>query len=292
MRPSIVLPTMPVGANPEGIDAAAETAERLGWHAAWTTDHLLMPGSAPADYASIYDVLLTLAWVGARYPRIRLGTSVIVVAMRNPVALAKQIASLDSLSGGRAVIGVGVGWNPVEFANVGEDDRFHVRGAFLDDTIRLWRHLFSGSSEPFEGRFTQFDDFVFGPLPAQGAALPIVVGGRAEPALRRAGRLADGYHASSRSPEQAAADMEIVRAAALEAGRPEPSFSARVSVRLDGPTTTPYGIGGSTDDMIREVEAFDAIGVEELAFSFGETDAERVRNAMEWFDSEVLAAVR
>ena len=153
IRPSIVLPTMPAGANTEGIEAAAETAERLGWHAAWTTDHLLVPHATEADYGEIFDVLMTLAWVGARHPRLGLGTSVIVVPMRNPVVLAKQIATLDALTGGRVVAGVGVGWNEREFASVGAADRFHVRGAFLDETIRLWRHLWSGTQEPFAGRF-------------------------------------------------------------------------------------------------------------------------------------------
>ncbi len=292
MYPSIVLPAMPAGANPEGLEAAAETAERLGWHAAWTTDHLLVPHSAAADYATIYDVLLTLAWLGARHSRIRLGTSVIVVPMRNPIVDAKQIASLDSLTGGRAIIGVGVGWNEVEFGNVGEADRFHVRGKFLDETILAWRHLFSGSSEPFRGQFLQFEDFVFGPLPAQGAALPIVVGGRSDAALRRAGRLGDGFHASSMSPAQLGAAMPKVRAAAAEAGRSEPSFSGRVNVRFSGTPPTAYGITGSPDDMIRDVRAFEAIGMEEVVYGFGETDAERVRTAMERFDREVLAAIR
>lgn len=292
IRPSIILPTMPVGANPEGIEAAAETAERLGWHAVWTTDHLLMPRSAPGDYPAIYDVLISLAWVGARHQRVRLGTSVIVVPMRNPIALAKQIASLDSLTGGRVVAGVGVGWNEAEFANVGEAGRFHVRGAFLDEVIQAWRHLFAGAAEPFRGRFLRFDDFVFGPLPAQRAALPIVVGGRDPRALRRAGRLADGYHASAMAPADVADAASIVRAAAAEAGRPEPLLSARVSVRFRGAPPGAYGIAGSPRLMIEEVRAFEAVGVSELAVAFGETDAEQVRNDMERFDAEVMAAFR
>ena len=119
-----------------------------------------------------------------------------------------------------------------------------------------------------------------------------MVGGRSERALQRAGRLGDGFHASSMSPAQIEASMPIVRAAAAEAGRPEPSFSGRVNVRFSGTPPTAYGITGSPDDMIREVRAFEAIGVEELVFGFGETDAERVRNAMERFDREVLAAIR
>lgn len=292
IRPSIVLPTMPTGANPEGIEAAAETAERLGWHTAWTTDHLLMPASAPGDYPAIYDVLMTLAWVGARHPSLRLGTSVIVVPMRNPIALAKQIASLDSFSGGRVIAGVGVGWNEVEFGNVGEADRFHVRGAFVDEVIGAWRHLFSGTTEPFRGRFLTFEDFSFGPLPAQRDRLPIVVGGRHPRALERAGRLGDGFHASSASPAQVVEMAAVVRAAAADAGRPDPSISARVSVRFSGPKPAPYSLVGSPDEMLAEVRAFEAAGVDDLSFAFGQTDAERVRDDMERFDREVLAAFR
>ena len=180
----VCLPNFPDGASPEGIEAAADVAERLSWSTVWTTDHILVPHADTADYGRIYDAIVTLAWVGARHPNVRLGTSVIVVPMRNAVTLAKDLATLDSLSGGRVVAGVGIGWNETEFANVGAADRFHTRGAYLDETIALWRHLWSGSSEPFHGRFHTIDDFVFGPLPVQ-APLPIVIGGRAEPALRR-----------------------------------------------------------------------------------------------------------
>ena len=196
MKPAIILPTMPVGANPEGIEAAAEAAERLGWQTAWTTDHVLVPQASKADYGAIYDVVVTLGWVGAKFSNLKLGTCVVVVPMRNAVVMAKDLATLDSLVGGRLVVGVGVGWNRVEFGSVGVQELFHVRGAYLDETIALWRHLWSGASEPFEGRFHQLTDFVFGPLPSQGGNLPIVIGGRSDAALRRAARLGNGFHAS------------------------------------------------------------------------------------------------
>ncbi len=195
----LCLPNFPDGASAEGIEAAADVAERLGWSTVWTTDHVLVPHADAGEYGRIYEAILTLAWVGARHPRIRLGTSVIVVPQRNAVVLAKELATLDSLSGGRVIAGVGIGWNEPEFANLAVADRFHVRGAYLDETIRLWRHLWSGATEPFRGRFHTIEDFVFGPLPVQ-APLPIVIGGRAEPALRRAGTLADGYHSSATGP--------------------------------------------------------------------------------------------
>src|SRR5688572_9425602 len=195
----ICLPNFPDGASREGMETAAETAERLGWSAVWTTDHILVGSADGDDYGRIYEAILSLAWIGAKYAKVRLATSVLVVPMRNAVILAKEIATLDSLSGGRVIAGVGVGWNEPEFANVGVADRFHVRGAYLDETIALWRHLWSGSTEPFQGRFHMIDDFAFAPLRGKGAALPIAVGGRAEAALRRAGTLGDGYHSSATS---------------------------------------------------------------------------------------------
>jgi probable F420-dependent oxidoreductase len=287
----ICLPNFPAGASTEGVDAAADVAERLGWSAAWTTDHVLVPHDSAHDYGRIYDAILTLAWVGARHPTIRLATSVIVVPQRNAIVLAKELASLDSLSGGRLIAGVGVGWNRAEFANLAMGDRFHVRGAYLDETIRLWRHLWSGSQEPFHGRFHTLDDFVFGPLPEQGANVPIVVGGRAEPALRRAGELGDGYHASVSSPSQYGERVPIVRAAAKEAGRPAPWLSARARVEFDAPTSSGYAMRGSPEAMAAEVEAFAGVGVTHLALWFGTTDPTELVARAERFGREVVSLV-
>jgi probable F420-dependent oxidoreductase len=287
----ICLPNFPAGASPEGIDAAAEVAERLGWSTAWTTDHVLVPHDSAADYGRIYDAILTLAWVGARRTAIRLATSVIVVPQRNAVVLAKELASLDSLTGGRVIAGVGVGWNRAEFGNLAMGDRFHVRGAYLDETIRLWRHLWSGSGEPFNGKFHGLDDFVFGPQPAQGAKLPIVVGGRAEPALRRAGQLGDGYHASVSSPAQYGERVPIVRAAAEAAGRPAPWLSARARVEFDAPASTGYAMRGSPEAIATEVRAFAGVGVTHLVLWFGTTDPAELVTRAERFGREVMPLV-
>jgi probable F420-dependent oxidoreductase len=292
MRYGICLPNFTDLASAEAIEAAAEVAERLGWETVWTTDHVLTDHSAAgAPYRLNFDALETLAWVGARYPAIRLGTSVIVVPQRNAVVLAKELASLDALSRGRVVAGVGVGWNPVEFGNLGMSDRMHVRGAYLDETIALWRHLWSGSSEPFRGRFHEFEDFVFGPLPVQGAALPIIVGGRAEAALQRAGRLGDGYHSSATGPAGLAPRIPVVRAAAEAAGRPMPPISARVRVAFDEPAqsgaTRSYAMRGSPDEVAAEVEAFGELGVEHLALFFEASSPEAFVKSAERFAAEV-----
>ncbi|HEY7131790.1 MAG TPA: LLM class flavin-dependent oxidoreductase, partial [Candidatus Limnocylindrales bacterium] len=168
MRYGLCLPNFTGLASPEAIDAAAEAADRLDVDSVWTTDHVLVNrANDAADYRVNFDAIETLVWVGAKHPGLKLGTSVLVVPQRNAVILAKELATLDALSSGRLIAGVGVGWNEIEFANLGAADRFHHRGAYLDETIALWRHLWSGSTEPFHGRFHSIDDFEFGPLPAQ-----------------------------------------------------------------------------------------------------------------------------
>jgi probable F420-dependent oxidoreductase len=283
----LVLPTMRAGASREVIEAGAEVAERLGWTTVWVTDHLLVPHAAADEYGRIYEAITTLAWVGARHGRLRLGTSVIVVPQRNAVILAKELATLDTLSEGRLLVGVGVGWNGSEFANLGVSERFRLRGAYLDETIRLWRHLWSGSSAPFEGAFHRFNDFIFEPLPAQGAHVPLVVGGRSTAALRRAGIVGDGYH-SEAGPSEYAKRIPQIRAAAAASGRPMPYLSARVNVRFGPIGASEYALSGDAAAMLEEVRAFAAIGVEELALDFEPRDPDTFVAAVERFDRDIV----
>jgi len=294
MRYGIALPNFTDVATPQAIEAAAAVAERLGWDAVWTTDHVLVDRSEDAaDYRINYDAIETLAWVGARHPSVRLGTSVLVVPQRNAVILAKELATLDALSGGRVVAGVGVGWNAREFANLAAEERFAVRGAYLSETIALWRHLWSGSTEPFKGRFHAFDDFTFGPLPPQGASLPIWIGARTDAALRRVGRLADGYHSSATSPEAYARRLPVIRAAADEASRPMPALSARVRVEFGPPPGGPsyYAMRGTPDEVAAEVRAFAELGVEDLALGFNGLPADELVAGAERFAAEVAPLV-
>src|SRR3977135_2843269 len=116
------LPNVRAGASAEGIEAAAEVAERLGDATVWTTDHVLVPHEAEDEDGRIFEAILTLAHVAGRTSKVRLGTSVIVVPQRQAVVLAKELATLDVLSRGRVIAGVGVGWDRVEVANLGGAD--------------------------------------------------------------------------------------------------------------------------------------------------------------------------
>jgi probable F420-dependent oxidoreductase len=293
MRFGLALPQFRDGASREGIEAAADAGERLGWDSVWATDHLL-PDLSPraADYSVLYEPLATLAYLAARTSRVRLGTSVIVVPMRNAVAMAREVATIDALSGGRMTLGVGVGWSEKEFANVGVADVFHRRGAYLDEAIAIWRHLWSGSREPFKGRFHAFDEYRFAPLPPQGAALPIWIGGGSPAALERAGKLADGWHSTGTGPDVYAERAPLAREAARAAGRPEPTFSARVRVRFEPRSARAgmYAMTGNPDEMRADVAAFGRAGVSLLVLDLIETDPARSVAAIERFNREIVPA--
>ena len=287
----LVLPSLGWESNVDGIAASIDIAEEHGFTDVWATDHILVNHDAAEDYGRLYEAITTLAWAAGRSREIRLGASVIVVPMRDSLLMAKQLAALDALSGGRLIAGFGVGWNPKEFANVGASDRFHLRGAYTEEAINLCRHLWSGATEPFRGRFHSFDDFVFAPLPAQGADVPIWLGGRDERALRRTGRLADGYHASATSPATYAARIPIIREAAEAAGRPMPRLSGRARIELDAAPESFYTIHGTPDAAATEIRRFAELGVDHLALAFRPRDADGLRRAVERFVAEVKPLV-
>ena len=255
----LILPSYREGGSTDSIDAASETAARLGWHSVFTTDHVLVePSDRSADYFNVFDAVVTVAHVAARQPALRVGISVIVVPMRNAVLLAKELATLDALSGGRLIAGVGVGWNETEFEHVGAGDRFHHRGAYLDEAIALWRHLWRGDEAQFHGQFHQFDEVRFGPLPAQGEDLTIWVGGRDPAALRRAGRLGQGYHSSASGPAQYEPRVPIVRDAAAAGGQGSSRPSRRASAWLSASTKCPSTCSPATPaQMIAELREFE-----------------------------------
>jgi len=228
----------------------AQAADELGFRALWSADHLLAPLSA-VQFGRVFEPLVTLAYVASITGRIRLGTSVIVLPMRSPFVVAKQVATLDALSSGRVILGIGAGWSAEEFANVHAD--FHTRGARMDEAIRLFRHLWSGSRETFEGRFYGYPGGVFEPLPAQGKDLPLLVGGRSDAALRRAARHAAFWHSYVVGREFEATVAKL---------RAEPG-GERVEV---GGT---YEFTGDLAQARNEISAWQAAGAQHVSVSFG-----------------------
>jgi alkanesulfonate monooxygenase SsuD/methylene tetrahydromethanopterin reductase-like flavin-dependent oxidoreductase (luciferase family) len=295
LRFGLVLANKGKGAGAESLDAGAETARRLGWHSVWVTDHLLVPdGPEASEYGSMLEALTALTYVGARYPGLRLGTSVIVPAMRDAPLLAKQLATLDLLTGGRLTVGVGASdrGDETEYANLGKRDRFARRGAYLDEAVALWRHLWAGRTDPFTGTFHTLTDFVFDPLPPQRAAIPIWCGGRSERALRRTAALADGYHAAQTGPADLAARVPRLAALAQAAGRPMPVLSVRTRVKFDRPAGAVYTLHGSAGAMVDELLRFAEAGAEELVLAFDAVRPGEVVAELERFQETVVEPFR
>jgi probable F420-dependent oxidoreductase len=238
-----------MSADPVGF---ARLAEELGFDSVWVSDHVL-PTAATSQFGRNIEAMSVLAAIAAVTNRVRIGTSVIVVPLREPVLLAKQVATIDLISGGRLTFGVGAGWVEGEFANLGVD--FRTRGARTDEFIRLLRHLFTGSNEPFEGRFTNLTDYLFAPIPPQGSALPVLVGGHSEGAIRRAARIADLYQPTFVPPEE----FGRLRAAVLaQAGDRKVGFGVRTAVPADQPL----------EEFVELIRAFGAEGAEEVLIGF------------------------
>jgi probable F420-dependent oxidoreductase len=188
----------------EGADAVARLAravEQIGYDHIDMFDHVVMgypiDGRPPGPYnpaMPILEALMTLSHIAAVTTRVTLGTEVLVLPQRHPTLVAKQVSTLDTLSGGRVRLGVGVGWQESEYEALGED--FHTRGARMDEAIRLLRAYWGDPRVDFVGKHYRVTAIAMEPKPPQGRQLPIWVGGNSDAAFRRVGRLGDGWLAS------------------------------------------------------------------------------------------------
>jgi probable F420-dependent oxidoreductase len=196
----VILPNYGLDSNPDGIRRTVELAVELGFDSVWATEHIIVGTEAVDPYGRVYDPLVTLGWIAGWTERIGLGTSIVLVPLHNPMHLAKEVATLQELSGGRFTLGVGMGWHKDEFDFMGIP--FEGRGRRADEAIRLMRALWSGERD-FEGERWSFHDATSEPHPSPQPE--IWVGGSSEHAIRRALELGDAWHPSRGS------DAEHVR---------------------------------------------------------------------------------
>lgn len=296
MRFGVALPTYPGGATVEGVVAVAQAAERLGFVSAWTTDHVIMLPDEAGPYHDILEPLMTLAYLAAVTERVALGISVIVVPQRNGIVLAKELATLDVLCKGRLIAGVGAGWNESEFGMLGYGERFRQRGAFLDETIAVWRHLWSTPERSFEGHFYDLPAVAFAPSPPQRDGVPIWVGGSSVGARRRAGRLGAAWHPVGTPASELAALASVVRDAADAAGRMMPEVAPRLIMRVgeapaqEASTSRPPTVQGEPEQVIDALRAYQQAGASEIVCHFGSSDGGVVVEQMERFAAEVMPA--
>lgn len=225
MQLAVEFPSVAYREGPAMVARLAKGIEEIGYDQLDVYDHVVMgydiEGRDKSYYAAgmpILEALMMLSYAAAVTERIGLGTDVLVVPQRQPVLLAKQFSTLDTLSGGRARFGIGIGWQASEYEALGE--KFNNRGKRMDEAIELIRHCWREQRIDFEGTYYNPVAMAMEPKPPQGAELPIWIGGISPPALRRVGKYGNGWLAS-RIPDADAAKraMDAVREAAVAAGR-------------------------------------------------------------------------
>lgn len=225
MKLSVEFPSVAYREGPAAVARLAKAIEEIGYDHIDIFDHVVM-GYGTADrptgpYAAgmpILEALMTLSYTAAVTSRVTLGTEVLVLPQRQPVLVAKQVSTLDTLSGGRVRLGLGIGWQESEYEALGED--FHTRGKRMDEAIQLMRIYWGDTQVDFQGQYYQAVAMGMEPKPPQGSKLPIWVGGHSQAAYRRVGRFGDGWLASRiTDASDAKLSIDAIRRAAADAGR-------------------------------------------------------------------------
>lgn len=231
MEIGVRIPSAGTHASTENLVTVARWAEELGYHSVWVSDHVILP--APEDVESYYpydpenqwrapadtpwlDPLLALAWAGSVAPSVKLGTSVLVLPLRHPILLAKRLASLDRLTGGRVLLGAGAGWMEEEFDLIGVP--FAKRGSRAAEMVALMRELWRGEPVDFDGDIWRVPTGTMQPTPAQ-PSIPVLWGGHSTYTLQRVAKVGDGWHPTQITIEQLADGMETIRRLCAEHNR-------------------------------------------------------------------------
>ena len=236
MKLSVEFPSVAYREGPAGIVRLARAIEEIGYDHIDIFDHVVMgypvDGRPPGPYTPtmpIVEALMGLAYMAAVTSRVTLGTEVLVLPQREPTLVAKQVSTLDTLSGGRVRLGIGVGWQESEYEAMGAD--FHTRGARMDEAIALMRAYWGNPQVEYSGKHYRVHAMAMEPKPPQGGRLPIWIGGYSEAAFRRVGRLGDGWLASRVSDaEDARRALESIRRHAEAAGRDPASIGLQSMV--------------------------------------------------------------
>ena len=274
--------------QPDGLRGLASTAEAAGIESLWTVEHVVVPVGYRSRYPysktgrmpgtedmPIPDPLVWLGYAAAVTTTLKLATGVLILPQRQPAYVAKQFATLDVLSGGRAIAGVGVGWLAEEFASVGVP--FEERGPRTDESIQALRSLWSPRPEPFRGRFYRWEAVESNPRPVQPGGVPIVVGGHSAPAARRAARLGDGFFPARGTLDELSGLFDIVRGECERIGR-DPS---EVELICGGRVRAP-----------EDLEPYAALGVTRFVVSPPAQDVDGLRRGLDQFTRDVIEPLR
>lgn len=302
----------PAGAGEPAIEFAQQ-AEALGFDSVWAGDHIVnpkhvdtvyphtAPGTRRTTQASggMPDPFVLLGVIAGKTSRVRLGFDVLIAPYRPPLLTAKMLATLDALSGGRVIAGIGVGWHEQEFEALGVP--FRERGARTDETVEIWRRAWTGENVAFEGRFSRFEELRVLPRPIQPGGPPVWIGGDGAITRRRAATYGDGWIPTFTSPDRYRADFAAIRETAIQAGRPAPTAATQQRMRItdrpyaysDDELANPYRpVIGTPGQIISLIREFEDAGVEHFVLTRTGESPEALSDLMERFAREVMPAFR
>lgn len=289
----------------------AQRAEELGFESIWTGDHIVLPTagtnqypytadgsfSRPAD-VPFFEPMMLLSYVAACTSTIKIGSTVIILPYRHPVVQAKMFATLDVLSKGRSICGVGVGWLEKEFEVL--DKPYAERGPMTNEYLEIFKCLWTESDPEFKGRFHQFDGIKFEPKPVQKPHIPIWVGGHTRRAIRRTVEYGDAWHPTRQTPEFVAGHLPYLREYAQSMGRDPAEITISLKRTLH---FTDIGVGESnlvrslgavianTQEVIDDVRLCEELGIQQLTYDFRTAQAEECIRIIEHFAKKVVPAV-
>lgn len=274
MKFGLVLPSYGDSAGRMAILDTAFAAERLGFDSVWATDHLALPEADASTFGNLFEAITTLSYLAGSTRQVKLGISALILPQRNPIEVARQLATLDALSGGRVMVAAGIGWSEGEYRALGAD--FRNRGKRMDEAVRVLRTLWRGGRViTFKGQYYPFEKIVFSPGPVQSGGPLLWIAGNSPAALQRAAFLADGWHPDSLTPEQIGERLEGVKR--FLGGRPF-TVCPRLRVAVNAAPETERTIAGSPAEVAARLEAYRKVGVEYVVLHFeGSAQSQRER---------------
>ena len=274
------------------IHTTARLAEELGFDSVWIPDHIIVPRAVEERYGPVYyDAIAVLAYLAGITSRVLLGTTVLVVPYRHPLVLAKQVASIDQLSEGRVILGVGVGWAEAEFQVLRLP--FAERGYRTDEALRLMQTVWTQDAPAFTGTYHTFSDILFQPRPVQHP-VPIWVGGNGRAALRRTAEFASGWHPIDLPPARLRESAEALQTLCRNRNVTPPALCPRFTVRIQEQAAgdTRRFMEGNAAQIIDDVLQVKALGATHVVLSTQTNDMARFRWEVETLAREVVPRVR
>ena len=286
MKIGVSIPRLP---DAEGIREFSQRAEQLGFESVMAGDHVVLPVAGTNQYPytptgafqrpsdePFLETMTMLGYMAACTSEIRLGSTVLILPYRNPVVQAKMFASLDVLSGGRVICGVGVGWLEKEFDILGVP--YADRGPMTDEFLEIFNALWTEEVPEHKGKYYQIDGIYFEPKPIQKPRIPIWVGGHTRRALRRTARYGDCWHTTRQTPDFVAQNLPYLREQTERAGRDpaDITISLKRSLHFTDMHGAEEGVGvrsggaliASTQEVIDDLHYCNELGIDQLTFDF------------------------